>query len=212
VRPGLDGGLGGAGRLNGDILAALGQCLPLTAFLFDQQGEILWLSQQARERLGIEGARVQSESRAAPLERVLGELRDAAMAAFGAEQPEMTAIAQPVALLEPDEHLFVRWVPERAGRPGAALVAIVGADSTPGHPAAEPTREDCRRLGLTARESDVALLAARGRTEAQIAGALEIKESTVHTHLKRIYTKLGVASRAELTWTLVLGEDRKGVP
>ena len=51
-------------------------------------------------------------------------------------------------------------------------------------------------LGLTSRESDVAALLARGLSNREIAAALFISEHTVKTHLKAIFRKAGVASRA----------------
>jgi DNA-binding CsgD family transcriptional regulator len=51
---------------------------------------------------------------------------------------------------------------------------------------------------LSRREREVALLASRGRTAAQIAKRLVISERTVETHLASIYVKLGVASKVEL--------------
>lgn len=52
--------------------------------------------------------------------------------------------------------------------------------------------------GLTAREIDVALLIARGRSKTFIANELFISENTVRTHSKNVYTKLGIHSREEL--------------
>jgi NarL family two-component system response regulator LiaR len=51
-------------------------------------------------------------------------------------------------------------------------------------------------LDLTSRESDVAALLARGLSNREIAAALFISEHTVKTHLKSIFRKAGVASRA----------------
>ncbi len=51
---------------------------------------------------------------------------------------------------------------------------------------------------LTAREKQVAKLAARGLRNAEIARALTITERTVSTHLTNIYSKLDVHSKAEL--------------
>jgi DNA-binding CsgD family transcriptional regulator len=51
---------------------------------------------------------------------------------------------------------------------------------------------------LTAREREVAELAARGRTAKEIAEELFIGTRTVETHLARIYPKLGVGSKREL--------------
>ncbi len=51
---------------------------------------------------------------------------------------------------------------------------------------------------LTAREKQVAKLAARGLRNTDMARALNITERTVSTHLANIYSKLDVHSKAEL--------------
>lgn len=73
----------------------------------------------------------------------------------------------------------------------AANVAVASSD--------EQVREWLRtKHGLTAREIDVALLIARGRSKTFIANELFISENTVRTHSKNVYTKLGIHSREEL--------------
>src|SRR6266849_3339756 len=56
----------------------------------------------------------------------------------------------------------------------------------------------CERFGLSLRQSEVTSELARGGTEATVAQARGIKESTVHEHIRRAYDKLGLGSRAEL--------------
>ena len=51
---------------------------------------------------------------------------------------------------------------------------------------------------LTAREREIALLAADGLTNREIGAGLNISENTVKTLLKRIFEKIGVNSRALL--------------
>jgi two-component system nitrate/nitrite response regulator NarL len=52
---------------------------------------------------------------------------------------------------------------------------------------------------LTAREQEVLTLIAHGHAYAAVASALGIGTSTVQSHIKAIYRKLGVASKAEAT-------------
>jgi DNA-binding CsgD family transcriptional regulator len=67
---------------------------------------------------------------------------------------------------------------------GARTLGLVTAD------AAQP---------LTAREREIALLAAAGRSSKEIAAQLVLSVRTVDNHLQRIYAKLGVVSRRDLT-------------
>jgi ATP/maltotriose-dependent transcriptional regulator MalT len=63
---------------------------------------------------------------------------------------------------------------------------------------------------LTERELDVALLAAGGQTNREVAEQLYLSARTVENHLQRIYTKLGVRGRRELA--AALGVDRRPSP
>jgi DNA-binding CsgD family transcriptional regulator len=51
---------------------------------------------------------------------------------------------------------------------------------------------------LSRREREVALLAARGQSAAEIAAELFVSKRTVETHLGSVYAKLGVESRTDL--------------
>ncbi|HEX2914674.1 MAG TPA: HD domain-containing phosphohydrolase [Chloroflexia bacterium] len=53
--------------------------------------------------------------------------------------------------------------------------------------------------GLTGRELEVIRLIARGHTMKQMAALLSISEKTVDNHIQRIYTKIGVSTRAGAT-------------
>jgi DNA-binding CsgD family transcriptional regulator len=55
---------------------------------------------------------------------------------------------------------------------------------------------------LTAREREVALLAARGRSSREIGSHLGLSTRTVDTHLARVYRKLGISGRSELAAAL----------
>jgi DNA-binding CsgD family transcriptional regulator len=60
---------------------------------------------------------------------------------------------------------------------------------------------------LSAREREVAALAARGDAAKDIAERLGLSVRTVNNHLQRAYTKLGVSSRRELAAALGRGAD-----
>lgn len=52
--------------------------------------------------------------------------------------------------------------------------------------------------GLTVRESQIALEIAQGRTDQEIAASIGVAFSTVRTHIRRVYEKLGVHNRTSL--------------
>lgn len=53
---------------------------------------------------------------------------------------------------------------------------------------------------LTAREREVLALVSRGLRNIDVAEQLDLSESTIASHLKSIYRKLGISSRAEASW------------
>lgn len=59
--------------------------------------------------------------------------------------------------------------------------------------------ENDDEYGLSGRELEVLLLAARGLSNRQAAGVLHVAEATIKRHLANIYQKLGVGSRGEAT-------------
>jgi DNA-binding CsgD family transcriptional regulator len=84
----------------------------------------------------------------------------------------------------------------------------------------EATGESVARAGaaasgaLTPRELQIGLLLAEGRTTREAAAALFLSPKTVEYHLRHVYTKLDIGSRAELVATLgraadALSDDRE---
>jgi DNA-binding CsgD family transcriptional regulator len=66
------------------------------------------------------------------------------------------------------------------------------------------------RTALSPRELQIARLVARGATNRAIGSTLEISSWTVSTHLRRIFAKLGVSSRAEMVNALFAVPDIPG--
>jgi DNA-binding CsgD family transcriptional regulator len=63
----------------------------------------------------------------------------------------------------------------------------------------QPTPAD----GLSPREREIACMVARGYTNKMIASVLDISLWTVSTHLRRIFAKLGVSTRAAMVALVV---------
>lgn len=53
---------------------------------------------------------------------------------------------------------------------------------------------------ITEREKQVLALIGRGLRNVDVAGQLDVAESTVAWHIKSIYRKLGISTRAEASW------------
>ncbi len=68
----------------------------------------------------------------------------------------------------------------------------------PTQPLLEPDVSDCKRL--SARESEILGLIAKGFTFSELAKLLEISPHTVTTYVKKIYQKLAVHSRGEAVY------------
>ena len=62
---------------------------------------------------------------------------------------------------------------------------------------AERLNERLQRQTLTNREREVLLLLVKGRSNKEIAAALGISEETAKSHLKALFTKLGVRDRTD---------------
>ncbi len=91
------------------------------------------------------------------------------------------------------------------GVDGALAAAQADAAATQADAASEGERaleSRCaavaREGGLTEREAEVLVYLARGRTKAYIAEALFVTENTVRSHVRNIYSKLGIHTRQQL--------------
>ncbi|MEO1950124.1 response regulator transcription factor [Thioclava sp.] len=107
----------------------------------------------------------------------------------------------------------------------AELVILQLSQLSQGIPALSPPVarriiEHFRRTGpavgdeevLTARESDVLALLGRGMRNSDVSALLGLSGNTVATHIKSIYKKLGISSRAEAAWHATMLGLTSGVP
>lgn len=78
------------------------------------------------------------------------------------------------------------------------IVPTGAIDHTPANSLEERCAQLARQHGLTRREEEVALLLAQGVPFAQIETDLCVSNSTLKTHARHIYAKVGVAGRKEL--------------
>jgi two-component system, NarL family, response regulator LiaR len=84
------------------------------------------------------------------------------------------------------------WGAVRAAAAGQVQLSPVAVAHLVGEVEAPATS-----IQLTARETEVLILLAAGRSNQQIAGELHITEQTVKTHVSSVLNKLGVRSRTE---------------
>lgn len=66
------------------------------------------------------------------------------------------------------------------------------------------------QFGLTSREAEILALLVQGKQQGQIAQDLYIAPSTVKTHIKHLYQKLGVHSRKGLCGLVGVEAGRAG--
>jgi DNA-binding CsgD family transcriptional regulator len=74
------------------------------------------------------------------------------------------------------------------------------------HPAPSDHRTEVR---LTPREREVARMVAMGLTNAAIAGKLNLSPWTVSTHLRRIFAKLDVTTRAAMVAVITTADTQR---
>jgi DNA-binding CsgD family transcriptional regulator len=141
-------------------------------------------------------------------------------AAGGYRESGLAHLAAAAQIAEEIEHPYAlararaAWGELHGGESGAAALreALKTFEDLGARRHADRARGSLRALGmpapahrrrpgsgpLTVREREIAVLAAQGLTTAELAARLYISPQTAATHLKRIYARLGVGSRAAL--------------
>ena len=199
-------GLGGVTTMGaGDLprtLDALSQVFPYPAFLFDSTGRLRWMSDEGMVRLDVTAARV-GVSRLIRGNAALDGLSRCAGALSADPAIHPDARLRLEGILRPSERLAVRRFEEH----GVTLLLLAFTPAVTGlaGEARAQAAPAIPRLGIV--ESRVARLAIEGFTVLNIATRLGVSESTVRTHLRRVYVKLGVHGRAELASVLLRGHE-----
>ena len=117
-----------------------------------------------------------------------------------ADRPELDDEAGPVAeeplrLAGGVYHLRLGRAPASVGPGWLVLV-----DRASPYPSTSALQD---RLGLTAREAEVALLLARGHSNQEVADALTISPHTARHHVQSVLGKLGISSRSAVSHVLL---------
>ncbi|WP_190156195.1 helix-turn-helix transcriptional regulator [Streptomyces litmocidini] len=189
---------------------ARGEATVATALLHDV---LRWGSRGSRAGAGAVAAELTAAT--ALVQGSLAELRGAHAAATapadGPDPEALEAVAERMGAL--GLHLYAAeafgeaagaW--RRRGRTAGAARAAARSLALRGRcqEAATPALAGAAAaVPLSARERDIALMAARGRTSREIAEAYVLSVRTVENHLGRIYRKLGVSGRADLADVLL---------
>ena len=98
----------------------------------------------------------------------------------------------------------------RAWAPGPGLTGSPGNSSPPAPAAADRPRTHVAGLDeLTPQELQIARAVAGGKNNCEVSAALFVSRKTVEAHLTRIYRKLGIHSRVELTRVLLAARNRR---
>jgi DNA-binding CsgD family transcriptional regulator len=106
--------------------------------------------------------------------------------AGGSRDLRAASVRNELLLEDQSGRLLARYVAGAEDQPSALLVERA---------ARAPTREQLVALGLTARQSEVLLLARTGASNTEIGMQLGVSVRTVAHHLEHIYGRLGVTTR-----------------
>ena len=152
-------------------------------------------------------ARLAGAQRQAGRAAQLGGAAEALRAAIGAPMPPVERVRHERALVAARGQLAAgawaaAWTAGQVLPPEEAVVLALAVPDGPEAGAATPAPPGTTSAsppypaGLTAREIEVLRLVAEGLTDPQVAERLFLSPRTVNQHLRSVYNKLGVSSRA----------------
>jgi ATP/maltotriose-dependent transcriptional regulator MalT len=148
------------------------------------------LAQGRAEDAAAAASEARDATSGAPLARARAQLAEGrALAAAGDRRAAVTTLLEAESSFDRFGALRRREEAIRELRRLGHRVRRPAADAAAAGPLAE----------LTAREREIALLVAAGRTNREVAEQLVLSLRTIEAHLRNVYGKLGVRSRVELT-------------
>jgi DNA-binding CsgD family transcriptional regulator len=184
---------------------------------FEEAAEQLHRMNELVDRLGLPGCRALAAEAKATLLLAVDQPQEARCAAADAWEPtESAGLRFDAAHLLRLEGMALAAMGERDAAIATLRQAEQEFDSFPSIRARDEVRRELRKLGarvepkspapgaetglesLSTREREVADLVTDRRTNKEVAAALYITEKTVESHLRNIFRKLNVASRAQL--------------
>ncbi|HEX2993911.1 MAG TPA: tetratricopeptide repeat protein, partial [Anaerolineales bacterium] len=159
-----------------------------TAWCLEKLGEAACLERQFERSVKIFGA-------AAALRIPLGSVIDQT------DRPEYDRILSGLRSTLGDKAFTALWAE------GAAMPVEDVVGSALSEPESKSTQTDKEKFGgLTAREREVAVLIAQGKSNREIAAAMTVRVKTVETYVTRILNKLDFDSRVQIaTWVVEKG-------
>jgi len=172
----------GDSSTSSQILGVLTAGMPQASALLDGNGALVWANRAAEQKLGEQVWHVSGHFLMFSSSPVVDRWRD--------------AVRETVSLRESpfrvDPHLTV----SRIDRPNKSpLYLVVDTDVS--------AETESEWKSLSAREREIAKLAAQGFAPINIGVLLSISPGTVRNHLKSIYKKLRITSRVELALKMI---------
>jgi DNA-binding CsgD family transcriptional regulator len=164
------------------IVTALASALPLACALFDERGRLAWMSERAVNDLGATFTSTGHVRFACAASRQLAIWRDTVRTAAASSLRQVRQGPTTVSQVQCSD--------------GTTLYLLVNHGSV-SQSQSDPWAE------LTGRERELASLAIEGYSVFNMAAVASLSAGTVRNHLKNIYRKTGVCSRAELTLRLL---------
>ncbi len=187
----------GFGAFEDDVLTVLARGMPGPWLLFNAAGKLLWLTEEAHARLWPDAAQVGNSLHRAIVRRILPRRDEALEQLRTWVRAEARALPGRVAV--PGGQLVLRRFETKSG-----TLFLIGLGAALAPETARRAERLARMHSLTARQAEVLIHLASGKTNKLIAALIGRAENTVELHVTALFAKFGCENRAELVarfWT-----------